>query len=231
MRLVELPKPPTWLYWPIVWLLWIAHRFCWQQLICEGLEKIPASGGAILAPSHLSDCDPPSLSKAFGRLIQFMAKIELFLKSWLTRFFYHNTGCFPVDRNDGASFVAAKNLAVRLASEDGAVVGIFPEGTKRQGTEMGVLHSGAVRAAIEANVPLYAVGMYYPRPGKPSPIRWRQVCVIVVTDPLTPEELSATRKPLELLRAKLEEAEERARVLFADKQAKRARRAAAKQAK
>ncbi len=89
-----------------------------------GAEKVPASGGMVLAANHISNFDPPFLGIAMPRPVWFMAKVELFampglgtLIRWLN--------AFPVDRKAGGT--AAVRASLRMLKEGRAVV-IFPEG-------------------------------------------------------------------------------------------------------
>jgi 1-acyl-sn-glycerol-3-phosphate acyltransferase len=132
---------------PPVWLIF--------RLRASGKEHIPREGGFVLSANHLSNLDPWPLGLPLfpHRQIRFMAKAELF------RFplgpIIEAGGAFRVRRGEGDT--AAIETAVELA-RDGEVVAIFPEGTRR---EKGVRkkrqarpHTGAVRVALQAGVPL-----------------------------------------------------------------------------
>jgi 1-acyl-sn-glycerol-3-phosphate acyltransferase len=87
------------------------------------------------------------------RQIRFMAKAELF--RWPLGPIVKAGGAFRVRRGEGD--VGAIETAVQLVRE-GDVVAIFPEGTRRK---KGLVkrrearpHTGAVRVALEAEVPL-----------------------------------------------------------------------------
>ena len=125
------------------------------RLRANGKEHIPREGGFVLSANHLSNLDPWPLGLPMfpHRQIRFMAKAELF------RFplgpVIKAGGAFRVRRGEGDA--GAIETAVRLA-RDGEVVAIFPEGTRR---EKGIKkkrqarpHTGAVRVALEADVPL-----------------------------------------------------------------------------
>jgi 1-acyl-sn-glycerol-3-phosphate acyltransferase len=132
---------------PPVWLIF--------RLRASGKEHIPRQGGFVLSANHLSNLDPWPLGLPMWphRQIRFMAKAELF------RFplgqIIQAGGAFRVRRGEGDT--GAIETAVQLARE-GEVVAIFPEGTRR---EKGLRkkrqprpHTGAVRVALEAGVPL-----------------------------------------------------------------------------
>ncbi len=132
---------------PPVWLIF--------RLRATGKEHIPRQGGFVLSANHLSNIDPWPLGLPLfpSRQIRFMAKAELY------RFplgpIVKAGGAFRVRR--GAGDTAAIATAVQLA-RDGEAVAIFPEGTRRK---KGLVkkrdarpHTGAVRVALEAEVPL-----------------------------------------------------------------------------
>ncbi len=90
-------------------------------------ENIPKNGPAILCGNHLHVWDQVPVICSTDRVIHWMAKKEYFESklAWM----YKLTGCIPVDREGDASI--AKNSAEEYL-KDGAVVGIFPEGTRNQ---------------------------------------------------------------------------------------------------
>jgi len=125
------------------------------RLEVSGTENLPAGGGYVLACNHVSNFDPWPLGMPLwpSRFLRFMAKSELYW--WPLRLVLDNAGAFPVRR--GQRDVQAIATAVALA-QDGHVVAMFPEGTRRQ---KGLVkrfdarpRSGAARIALEAGVPL-----------------------------------------------------------------------------
>jgi 1-acyl-sn-glycerol-3-phosphate acyltransferase len=130
------------------------------RLRAHGTEHLPREGGYVLSANHLSNLDPWPLGLPLlpHRQIRFMAKAELF-RSPLWPMLKLG-GAFKVRRGEGDE--EAIETAVRLARE-GEVVAIFPEGTRRQ---KGIVkkhqarpHTGAVRVALEAGVPLIPAGI------------------------------------------------------------------------
>jgi len=119
---------------------------------CVGEEKIPLTGGAVIAANHPSYLDPVLLSLQVKRPILFMAWDALFrapLLGPLVRLF----GAFPVDVRPGRGSEAYES-AKRLVLE-GSLVGIFPEGKRsREGWMEEELRAGAARLALETGAPL-----------------------------------------------------------------------------
>ncbi|HTD32276.1 MAG TPA: lysophospholipid acyltransferase family protein [Candidatus Elarobacter sp.] len=89
-----------------------------------GAEKVPPSGGLIVAANHISNLDPPLLGIALPRPVSYMAKKELFAMPVLKQLILR-LNAFPVDREAGGT--AAIRAALRMLKE-GRCVGIFPEG-------------------------------------------------------------------------------------------------------
>ncbi len=89
-----------------------------------GAEKVPRSGGVVIAANHISNLDPPILGVALPRPVSYMAKKELFAIPVLKTVISH-LNAFSVDREAGGT--AALRAALRMLKE-GRAVGIFPEG-------------------------------------------------------------------------------------------------------
>jgi 1-acyl-sn-glycerol-3-phosphate acyltransferase len=89
-----------------------------------GAEKIPLTGGLIVAANHISNFDPPILGISVPRPVTYMAKKELFAMpvlgpviTWLN--------AYSVDRQAGGT--AALRASLRMLKE-GRCIGMFPEG-------------------------------------------------------------------------------------------------------
>ena len=139
-----------------------------------GGDRIPASGPAILAANHASIGDPFILSGATPREIHYMAKAELFRTRPLAALMRSLNG-FPVERGGGDR--AAMSEAGRLLA-DGAMIGIFPQGTTKPSRQTG-WHRGAARLALATGAPLIPVRLVGTR-RLPLPSRVR----IVVGEPI-----------------------------------------------
>lgn len=129
--------------------LLLAALFRWRV---SGVENIPAAGGVIIAPNHISNLDPPVIGCAIppGRRIRYMAKEELFRQP-LLRWVVTKLGAFPVRR--GAADRTAIRTALALLAE-GGTVGIFPEGTRSKTGQLGQAEPGLAMIAVKAGVPV-----------------------------------------------------------------------------
>lgn len=125
------------------------------RLKAFGTENLPAEGGYVLSPNHVSNFDPWPLGVPLfpRRFLRFMAKAELY--RFGLGLLIRAGGAFKVRR--GERDTAAIDKGIELAKQGHAVV-IFPEGTRRK---KGVIkkhqprpHTGAARVALGAGVPL-----------------------------------------------------------------------------
>lgn len=122
-------------------------------------KYIPKEGGAMVCSNHNSEWDVIILATSIarnGRILYQMAKDSLFkipvVNAWIRT--HH---AFPLKRgeSDIGSYLYAKD---RL--EDGQLVVVYPEGTTNNGGgEILPGHTGAVRLAIEAKVPIIPIGI------------------------------------------------------------------------
>ena len=111
-------------------------RLLWPVDV-SGAEHVPAEGAAILCPNHLSFFDSVFMMLTFERPVYFIGKSE-YLDSWTTRRLFPAMGMIPIDRDCGARALIALDTAAAVLHE-GAVLCIFPEGTRSRD---GHLHRG-----------------------------------------------------------------------------------------
>jgi 1-acyl-sn-glycerol-3-phosphate acyltransferase len=150
------------LYWVMKYVLigpWL--RILWRPW-ARGLENIPSSGPAILASNHLSFCDSFFMPLVVPRRVTFLAKAEYFttpgVKGWLSRTFFAGVGQVPIERSDADSAKNALDTGVRLLRA-GALLGIYPEGTRSPDGRLYRGKTGVARMALEAGVPVLPVAM------------------------------------------------------------------------
>ncbi len=137
------------------------------RLKFEGLDRIPAAGPAIIAPNHVSVLDPIAVAlatSARGRPVRFLAAAEFFAHpvwGWGLR----RTKQIPVRR--GTRDLGALHQ-LQDVLQRGGLAGIFPEGRVGIGELPLRGHSGLVRAAQAARVPILPVGVWG------TQVRWPQ---------------------------------------------------------
>jgi 1-acyl-sn-glycerol-3-phosphate acyltransferase len=139
---------------PLLHLLWRPE--------ITGLEHIPAEGGAILASNHLSIVDSIFLPFMVDRPVTFAAKSEYF------------TGTRPIDRITSAYMRATNQLSVDRAQaragqdmleaalgllHEGALFGIYPEGTRSPDGRLYRGRTGIGWLALNSGLPVIPVAM------------------------------------------------------------------------
>ncbi|KQL49274.1 acyl-phosphate glycerol 3-phosphate acyltransferase [Brevibacillus choshinensis] len=130
--------------------------FRWQVI---GREHIPKEGPVILCANHISLWDPPLLGSGIERMVNFMAKEELF-RIPVIGFLITKFGAFPVKR--GAGDRAAIRTTLKLL-EEGKIFGIFPEGTRSKTGEVGEGMPGVAMFALKSQalvIPVAIIGPY-----------------------------------------------------------------------
>lgn len=138
-------------------LLMLATRRDWS-----GAENLPATGGFVVTPNHVSHVDPIVIAHFLydnGRPPRFLAKSGLFtlpLVGWVVR----SAGQIPVfreSRNATAAFAGAV-----AAIEGGECVAIYPEGTLTRDPSLWpmVAKTGAARVALTTGCPVIPIAQW-----------------------------------------------------------------------
>ena len=141
-------------YWIVKYLLTPIFRFFWRVKV-EGLEHVPASGGAILAGNHLAVFDSFFLPLVVKRRVTFVAKAEYF-EDPKTAWFFRAVGQIPIKRGGGSASQRALESA-REVLDAGQLFGIYPEGTRSPDGRLYKGHTGVARLALQCKVPVLAV--------------------------------------------------------------------------
>lgn len=121
----------------------------------EGREKLPATGGYVLAPSHRSMMDIPFAAWVSRRPLRYMGKASLF-EIPVAKWFFRRLGGFAVAR-DGTDRKALRDSIGMLQAGD--VLLVYPEGTRQNGPKIQPLQPGAAYLALRAGVPIVPVGL------------------------------------------------------------------------
>lgn len=140
------------------WFAWMiiapTFRILFRMRV-RGREHLPPEGGVVLASNHVSNIDPVFLGVAASRQVRFMAKSELWGFRPLGRL-VEALGAFPVRRGE------ADRDAIRTAVsylDQGAVVGIFPEGHRQKSGRLGTPQPGFALLALRDGVTAVPVAM------------------------------------------------------------------------
>jgi 1-acyl-sn-glycerol-3-phosphate acyltransferase len=121
-----------------------------------GSERVPATGGVVLAMNHFSWLDPPAFGAACPRNIRYMAKIELHQVKLIGPFI-RSFGAFSVRR--GESDRDAVRL-MRQCVQDGDALGLFVEGTRQRTGVPGNVQPGAAMVALQERVPIVPAAIH-----------------------------------------------------------------------
>lgn len=135
-------------------LLWAAG----VKVEVEGLEHLPPGEPAILVANHESWFDVFALVVHLPVDYRFVGKIELtripfFGPSWLA------TGHIAIDRSDRTKAIESLREAGESLRRDGAVVVMFPEGTRSEDGELLPFKKGAFVLALQTGVPIVPAGV------------------------------------------------------------------------
>ena len=127
-----------------------------RKLEVVGRENIPREGGLILASNHLNNADPPAVALAIQpRYPMYMAKREMI--GWpILGPAFRTFGAFPVRRGE------ADLSALRAAGElvrDGALLVMFPEGTRSRTGGLTRGHPGTAMIALRTGAPILPVAV------------------------------------------------------------------------
>lgn len=130
-------------------LLRVRYRFR-----VEGLENIPATGGVIVAPNHVSFLDGVVLCALCRRRVRFLI-YEGYQQNWFVALVIRVLQLIPVSatRAKSALATAAGHL------EAGACIGIFPEGQITRTGGLGEFQGGTELLARRAKVPVLPVAL------------------------------------------------------------------------
>jgi 1-acyl-sn-glycerol-3-phosphate acyltransferase len=170
-----------------------------------GREHVPEAGPCVLAANHVSVMDGFFLGIAVTRQVRFMAKAELY-RVPIVKQILEGAGAFPVER--GADAGRAVAAGVKLL-EQGAVIGVFPEGTSLPDRKRGYKR-GAARLALATGAPLIPValvGTHLTLEPRTHRIRLPRV-QIVIGEPLRVELQESTEEAATELTARLQAAVE-----------------------
>jgi 1-acyl-sn-glycerol-3-phosphate acyltransferase len=120
-----------------------------------GRENLPSSGAYVLAPLHRSHLDFLIVARISRRRFRYLAKAEVWRFKRLGAFI-ERLGALPVHRESTDRDSFNRSLAVLAGGEP---LMVFPEGTRRDGPQVGELREGAAYLALRAGVPLVPIGL------------------------------------------------------------------------
>lgn len=123
----------------------------------QGLENIPAEGGAILATNHLSRLDSPVLFALIHREDLTGLVADTYQKSWFFRWLVNAVHGIWINREE-ADVHALR--AARDYLQSGGLLGIAPEGTRSRSGALMKAKTGVAYLADKAGVPIIPIAIY-----------------------------------------------------------------------
>jgi len=127
----------------------------------DGVEKIPRTGPAIVAPNHISHFDPlctAYLVDRAGRRPRYLAKASLW-KNPVMRVIFSGCGQIPVERGTGND---SPTRAAEDALRKSEVVVVYPEGTITTNLDLTPMKgkTGVARLTLATGVPVTPVAVW-----------------------------------------------------------------------
>lgn len=119
-------------------------------------ERVPNTGGVILACNHASYLDPPLVGAAVDREINYLARKTLFSNPVFGKVL-RAVNSVPVDR-DGGSASGVRTIMERLKAGGGII--LFPEGTRTSDGQLQPARSGIGMTVMKSAVPVVPVRVF-----------------------------------------------------------------------
>ena len=147
---------------------WVGFNWAWgrwamggptalmSRLRVYGRERIPASGGAVVAFNHFHWLDIPAYGWATTRPLYFLAKAEAHAVP-VAGAYLRMFGSFAVRRGESDREAVRR---MREVVRDGNVLGVFAEGTRQRTGVPGPVQPGAAMVALNENVPVVCAAIH-----------------------------------------------------------------------
>ena len=126
-------------------------------LVLSGFDTVPQDGPAVLCANHLSFIDSVFMILTLDRPVYFLGKAD-YLDSWKTRRLFPALGMIAIDRDNGTEAKGALDTATDVLRA-GALLVVYPEGTRSRDGHVHRGHTGAARVAMTVGCPILPVGI------------------------------------------------------------------------
>ncbi len=152
-----------------------------------GREKVPKTGGVIIAANHASFLDPPLVGTALSRPAYFLAREDLFRPRWFG-WLLRKINTVPLSRERAST--AAFRSALEILNAGKQLV-IFPEGTRSKTGRLGPSRPGMGLIWAKSGAPVVPAYISGSRRAFPPGSRWIRPRRITLTfgEPLRFEEV------------------------------------------
>ena len=154
--------------------VWAAGRLTIGSLVrllvplrSYGAERVPRSGGVVLAFNHFHWVDPPVFGLVSPRTIYFVAKVEAHRVPGLGQLI-RSFGTISVRRGESDRDAVRE---MRAAVRRGEALGLFVEGTRQLSGVPGPVQPGAAMVALQEGVPVVPAAIHGSLEWKPGNFR------------------------------------------------------------
>jgi 1-acyl-sn-glycerol-3-phosphate acyltransferase len=130
-------------------------RFVASQRV-YGAERVPRTGGVVLALNHFSWVDPPAFGAACPRAVYYVAKIEAHVVPGLGQLI-RAFGTRSVRRGESDREAVRE---MRSLVREGRALGMFVEGTRQRSGVPGEAKPGAAMVALQEGVPVVPAAIH-----------------------------------------------------------------------
>jgi 1-acyl-sn-glycerol-3-phosphate acyltransferase len=126
------------------------------RLRSYGTERIPQSGGLVIAINHFNWIDSPAIGWVCKRNIYFLAKVEAHGVPGLGQLI-RGFGTLSVRRGESDREAVRR---MREVVRDGGALGVFVEGTRQRSGVPGHVQPGAAMVALQEDVPVICAAIH-----------------------------------------------------------------------
>jgi 1-acyl-sn-glycerol-3-phosphate acyltransferase len=121
-----------------------------------GVERVPRTGGVVLAFNHFHWIDPPVFGAVTPRTVYFMAKAEAHRVPGLGQLM-RSFGTISVRRGESDREAVRR---MREVVREGHALGLFVEGTRQRDGTLGPVQPGAAMVALQEGVPVVPAAIH-----------------------------------------------------------------------
>jgi 1-acyl-sn-glycerol-3-phosphate acyltransferase len=126
------------------------------RLRSYGTERMPRSGGVVLAINHFSWIDIPCIGYISPRNLYFLAKVEAHVVPGLGQLI-RGFGTLSVRRGESDRDAVRR---MREVVREGGALAVFVEGTRQRSGVPGHVQPGAAMAALQEDVPVICAAIH-----------------------------------------------------------------------
>ncbi len=126
------------------------------RLRSYGAERMPRTGGVVLAINHFHWIDIPCIGWVTPRNLYYLAKVEAHRVPGLGELI-RSFGTLAVRRGESDRDAVRR---MREVVRDGNVLAVFVEGTRQRSGHLGHVQPGAAMVALQENVPVICAAIH-----------------------------------------------------------------------